>query len=256
MNFKKTAYAASKGKVIALIKASYDWENTEGFIADGVVRPDVFEQQPLRILCILAESYGYGGGDMPDIEDQDVDQIKSDIIGLRSHTVKTPRRLVTLLYLILHSRERGSMITRDEWRLMRGLLSSKLETASILQTALTKVAWLNIKKASNRTASTRLDPVLVAQHARQNRIILSEQIDSIAADLTIVLGKVTFGVLHEINLLGPETKRGLKGKIQATGLGSHVLELSHPGYHAHWSYDAIYNNYETICSQMDWFGKC
>jgi len=222
MNFKKTAYAASKGKVIALIKASYDWENTEGFIADGVVRPDVFEQQPLRILCILAESYGYGGGDMPDIEDQDVDQ----------------------------------MITRDEWRLMRGLLSSKLETASILQTALTKVAWLNIKKASNRTASTRLDPVLVAQHARQNRIILSEQIDSIAADLTIVLGKVTFGVLHEINLLGPETKRGLKGKIQATGLGSHVLELSHPGYHAHWSYDAIYNNYETICSQMDWFGKC
>lgn len=255
MHFNKTAYAASKEKVVAMIKASYDWENTDGFIADGVIRPDVFEHQSLRILCILAESYGYGGGSVPDIEKQDVDPIESDIIGLRNTTVKTPRKLATLLYLILRSRERGSMITRDEWRVTPDLLSPRLETAATLQTVLTKIAWVNVKKASNCTGSTRVDWAVVMEHARHNQDILAEQIGAIGADLTFVFGEGTFRVLHEMNLLGPETKLGFRGRIQATGLGSQVLELTHPGFHADWGYDAIYDNYESICSQMGWFSE-
>jgi len=61
MQFDKAAYKAQKAEIVSLIKASHQWETTEGFIADGVICPEVYEQQDLRILCILAESYGYEG---------------------------------------------------------------------------------------------------------------------------------------------------------------------------------------------------
>ena len=53
MHFDKAAYKKAKERIISLIKGSHDWENTEGFIADGVICPAVYEKQPLRILCIL-----------------------------------------------------------------------------------------------------------------------------------------------------------------------------------------------------------
>lgn len=92
MNFDKTAYRTSKDRVIQLIKASHDWENTEGFIADGVIDPDVYALQHLRVLCVLAESYGYDDCGMTDIEDQP----HSDLMGVGNPEVKTPRRMAAL----------------------------------------------------------------------------------------------------------------------------------------------------------------
>ena len=107
--FDKAAYRAAKDRIVELIKNSHDWKNTEGFIADGVICPDEYEKQSVRILCILAESYGYDGCEVTCIETQPTD----DVLGLGSSTVQTPRKLSTLLWLLQQSFEQGFKVKWD-----------------------------------------------------------------------------------------------------------------------------------------------
>ncbi len=246
MHFDKAAYRIAKERIIGLIKDSHDWENTEGFIADGVICPDVYEKQPLRILCILAESYGYDKNGMTDIEDQP----KADIMGLRNGDVKTPRRLASLLYLLQRSAERGTMVTLEEWSEGPKLLTRSEENTAILQEALSKVAWINVKKASNGNG-TELDATEAHSHARRNQVILREQIEAIAPDLIIVCGEAAFRALHEMGLLGPETMLARKWQVQGTSGGSpRVIEVTHPAYFKWAGYEDIYRNAETIYTQL------
>lgn len=245
MLFDKAAYKTAKERVISLIKGSHDWENTEGFIADGVICPDVYEKQPIRILCILAESYGYAEG-MEDIENQ----MEKDIMGLRNPTVQTPRRLASLLYLLQRSVEKDAKVTLEEWEEVPALFSVNEQNTAILQEALSKVAWINVKKASNGN-STKLDASEAHSHARRNELVLREQIQSIAPDLIIVCGQVAFSALLDMGLLGPMIASGHAWQIQDSGNGTRVIELSHPAYFEDWnSYDKIYRNFEIIYAQM------
>lgn len=246
MQFDKATYKIAKERIISLIKRSHDWENTEGFIADGVICPEVYEKQPLRILCILAESYGYDGDGMVDIEDQP----KDDIMGLGNRTVQTPRRLASLLYLLQRSAEQGAKVTPEEWEKVPALFSVNEQNTAILQEALSKVAWINVKKASNGNG-TKLDAADAHSHACRNEVVLREQIQSIAPDLIFVCGQVAFSALLDMGLLGPKTVSGRGWQIQDSGAGMRVIELSHPAYFDDWnSYDKIYRNYQIIQSQL------
>lgn len=244
MEFDKAAYKTAKKRIIGLIKDSHDWENTEGFIADGVICPDVYEKQPLRILCILAESYGYEEG-MEDIENQ----MEQDIMGLRNPTVQTPRRLASVLYLLQHAIEKKSMLQLEEWLALKLLTQSEKNT-SILQGALSKIAWINVKKAS-RGNGTELDNAEAQAHARKNRDILREQIESIAPELMIICGEAAFRALHEMSLLGPEVMLARKWQIQGAGDGSpRVIEVTHPSYYKWAGYEDLYRIAETIYTQI------
>ncbi len=246
MQFDKAIYKTAKERVISLVKASHDWEKTEGFIADGVICPDVYEKQPVHILCILAESYGYHEEGMVDIEDQP----KHDILGLGNRLVQTPRRLACLLYLLQRSAEEGVKVTPEEWEKVPALFSVSEQNTAILQEALSKVAWINVKKASNGNG-TKLDVAEAHSHAHRNEVVLREQIQSIAPDIIFVCGQVAFFALLDMGLLGPKTVSGRGWQIQDAGNGTHVLELSHPAYFGDWnSYDKIYRNYEIIHSQL------
>lgn len=244
--FNKAAYRIAKERINGLIKDSLpDWENTEGFIADGVICPDVYEKQPVRVLCILAESYGYDGCGMTNIEDQ----LKEDVLGLRSRTVQTPRRLATLLYLLERSFENGAKVTQEEWKEFPWLLAPSDErNTAILQDALSKVAWINVKKASKGNG-TKLDAAECAAHAHRNREIIRQQIEAIAPDLIIVCGEVAFRALCEMGLLGSETKVARKWKIQGTGDGPRVIEVTHPGYRKWRDYNEIYQYFGDIYTQ-------
>ena len=248
MHFDKAAYKMAKERIVCLIKKNLpDWESTEGFIADGVICPDVYEKQPIRILCVLAESYGYDGDGMTDIENQPTD----DIMGLRNSTVKTPRRLACLLYLLQLSIERGAKVTPEEWLQVPDLVYTiNEENTAILQEALSKVAWINVKKASNGNG-TKLDAAEGRSHARKNEAILREQILAIAPDLIIVCGQVAFSSLLEMGLLGPLTVVGRGWQIQESGNGLRVIEISHPAYFEDWNTDEkIYSNFEGIYAQV------
>jgi hypothetical protein len=247
MHFDKAAYSLAKGRIVCLIKDSLpEWENSEGFIADGIICPDVYEKQPVRILCILAESYGYEKRGETNIEDQR----KEDILGLRNRTVMTPRRLGTLLYLLQRSFENGAKVTPEEWKEVPDLLApSDEKSIAILQDVLSKVAWVNVKKASNGNG-TKLDAAECHAHACRNREILRQQIEAIAPNLIIVCGMATFCALHDLKLLGPETILGRKWEIQGTGDCPRVIEVTHPGYFKWAGYDYIYGRYEVIYNQM------
>jgi hypothetical protein len=137
MHFDKAAYKIAKERIIGLVKESLpDWENTEGFIADGIICPDEYEQQHLRILCILAETYGYEGCKVTCIETQ----LTADVMGVGNSAVMTPRKLATMLWLIQHSLERSSKVQWEEFRNLE-LFKGSLENKEKLQKTLSKVAW-------------------------------------------------------------------------------------------------------------------
>lgn len=247
MNFDKTAYRASKDRVIRLIKASHDWELTEGFIADGVISPDVYALQPMRILCVLAESYGYDECGMVDIEDQP----HNDIMGVGNPEVKTPRRMAALLHLLFLTVERGgAKVPQDEWDQMPRLLSTDGKVVAIHQNSLSKIAWINVKKASN-PRGTQLDPEEAQAHAVRNKTILQEQIATTAPHLMLVCGRDAYASLLQMGLLGSEAGEGKLWQIQSMPDGTRLMQVSHPAYFPDWgSYEAIYRNYEQLRRQL------
>lgn len=239
-NFDRVAYLAANDRIIALIKNSHNWQDTEGFIADGVICPDEYEKQTMRILCILAETYGYDGCGMTSIEAQ----CNEDIMGLANKAVQTPRKLSTLLWLLQRSFEQESKVERHD---MPHLFSISKENTDLLQKTLKKVAWINVKKASQPSGS-KMDSEEVRTHALRNQGILQQQIQTISADLIIVCGEVVFRALHEMNLFGSEVVLGRKWEIQSGNGGQRVLEVSHPST---WrGYEKLYGRFESIYAQL------
>lgn len=242
MQFDKAAYKTAKERIINLIKSSHDWEKTEGFIADGVICPDVYGVQSMRILCVLAESYGYEECEMVDIEEQP----SKDHLGVGNSVVKTPRRLAVMLRLLFRSLESSSKIPRED---MLELLGTDAESVALNQETLSKIAWINVKKASN--PETRLDAEKAQQHAERNRDILQEQIATISPHLILICGRDAFASLLHMGLLGPSACEGKSWQLQSIPYGAKFIQISHPAYPADWnSYDAIYRNYERIHEQL------
>lgn len=244
--FDTSAYEASRQSVIQQIKASHDWEKTEGFIADGVINPAVYALQPVRILCVLAESYGYDENQMEDIQRQP----ETDLMGLSDPKVQSPRKLATLLHLMHRTLETGVLVSEDEWREMPEFFCVDPTYTAILQTALSKVAWINVKKAS-RSEGTKMDSLEVAIHAQRNRAVLQEQISSMEPHIIIVCGRVPFESLLDLGLLGGNVQLGRRWEVQTSDTGSRVIEISHPAYPRDWcSYKRLYQNYTRIVSQF------
>jgi hypothetical protein len=75
MKFDKQQYLNDRQQVIQLIKNTHKWDTTEGFIADGIINPAIYEGEKIKILVLLAESYGYHKDGMIDIEDQPEEDI-------------------------------------------------------------------------------------------------------------------------------------------------------------------------------------
>jgi len=244
MHFDKEAYKIAKSRIISLIQSTHDWENTEGFIADGVICPDVYQEQHLRVLCILAESYGYAGCKMKDIEDQR----EQDVLGLTKWDVGTPRRLASLLYLLQQSAEIGAKLTLEDF-LKLSLFKFTEKNMLILQDVLSKIAWMNVKKASNGNG-TKLNVSDFRVHARRNQEVLRQQIEAIAPNLILVCGEAAFRALYELRLLGPELSLARKWKMQVVRDGVRVIEVTHPGYFRWAGYPYIYKSFDCIYTQL------
>jgi len=244
IKFNKNDYRASKIDVINKIKETHDWQKTEGFIADGIICPEIYEIQKLKILCILGESYGYDECKMVDIEDQ----LKDNIIGVGDPKRQTSTKIPALLWLILKSHALGRKIS---WADFPKLLISNKSNLNELQDTISKIAWVNVKKASRHITNwgndaTRQNENDIYNNAIRNRDILKIQIDSIAPDLMIVCSNPVFNGLYDSDLLGNGIERNKKYQLQTNILGQKVIQVNHPSYYRDWGYEGIYKLYEII----------
>lgn len=241
-------YYGCKEAAIMLIKQTHDWEVAEGFIADGAICPEVYEKQAIKITCFLAESYGYDECGMTDIEGQPT----HDILGVGVPKRWTAKRLPALLWLIFESFARGRKLQREEFP---NFMTITEENTRMLQGALLRVAWVNVKKASRHDDgrggdATRLDAEEVKSAVIRNRKVLQIQLDSLVPDLIIACGEPVFNGLFENGLFGSGIVTGRKWIIQTDSSGKQVLETSHPGYHDEWSYEGIFNLHGLIFDEL------
>jgi hypothetical protein len=244
MPFKTDSYRLNKKLIIDQIKATHDWENTEGFIADGVISPEIYADQPLKILVLLGESYGYSQSEVVDIEDQ----IEEDILGVGHHNRQTSKKVSALLWLLLESYKEGREFTDDDFPY---LLQNKKEHITELQDALARAAWVNVKKASRHIEefgndATRQDYMEVYKAAIKNKDILRSQIETISPDLMIVCSYPVFDSLHDMKLLGLGVAKNKKYVVQVNEHNQKVIQVDHPSYYAKWNYKGILELYQTI----------
>lgn len=249
MKFDKQKYLSVKQTVIDLIKESHAWETTEGFIADGIICPDIYEKEQIKILVILAESYGYSDSQFIDIEEQMV----KDIIGIGDSEVQTPKKVATLLWLLLKSIEKGHEI---EWENFPNLLQNNNFNFVQLQEVISKIAWINIKKASKiidqkENLTTHLDYMDIYNNGSRNKKIIELQIESIAPDLIIVFSDPVIHCLYDNKILGEGIERDTKYVIQTNLKGQKIICMTHPAYVRDWGYESIYQKfqilYEALC---------
>lgn len=245
MAFSISSYNKSKEKIISDIKSIHDWENTEGFIADGVIRPLIYANQRLKILAVLAESYGYNACKCINIEDQGKkDVIDSDVLGIKNPRVQTPRKLSSMLYLLLTSLDQMSKIKREDFL---PLFQIRKYHTEILNSTLEKFAWINIKKASNPNSKKNTDDI--RKHAQKNCKIIKEQIDSISPDLILIFGKDVSSSLCELDITPSPIAEKIKSNIKKHE-SIMYRELTHPASKQWWSYNGVYNIYENIYDQI------
>jgi hypothetical protein len=244
MSFDKEQYRKSKKYVISLIKASHDWQNMEGFIADGIINPDIYQNQKLKVLVMLGESYGYSQNEMVDIEKQSED----DILGVGHHNRQTTKKVSALLWLLYQSLETDRELTDDDFPY---LMENVEENIAELQAALSRAAWVNVKKASKHieefgNGATRQNGMEVYQSALKNKTVLKEQIESISPDLMIVCSIPVFDSLYDLKLLGDGIKRGKKYQVQTNDKNQKIIQVDHPSYYKKWGYNGILDIYKTI----------
>lgn len=242
--FSVDKYKLSKEAVINMIKSSHDWEKSEGFIADGLISPQDYSNQKLKIAVVLGESYGYDRCGVTDIELQP----SEDILGVGHPNRQTSRRVPALLWFLFEHIRNGKKIESDDERIY-SLLKIDKENVERLQNVLINIAWINVKKASRPGGdgdSTRQDPNEIYAAAIRNREILIEQINSISPDLLIVCSDpVGYGLLNQ-NILGAGIVSKQKQKIMQNENGMSIFFVSHPIYHEDWGYKGLFIMYNKI----------
>lgn len=244
MNFKIENYVKYKQIVIDKIKATHDWENTEGFIADGLISPVNYASSDLKIACFLGESYGYDECGVVDIEDQ----LSKNVLGVGEPHRQTSTKIPALLWLIYESFNKNEKVKWDD---VPYLLRSNSANTEMLQNAVSKCAWINVKKASKHIEdwgndATRQSYDEIYSHARKNEEILKLQIDSIHPDVMIVCSDPVFNSLSDMGLLGVGIKSNMKYKIQKNDSGQLVIQVNHPSYIRDWGYGGIYETFEIL----------
>ena len=246
MTFDKVKYEQSKNKVIELIKQRLpNWESTEGFILDGVICPDIYENEKLKILVILAESYGYDKEKITNIEDQPDD----DLLGVKNPKVQSPRKIGTLLWLLFNSLEQGKIIPLDE---LPNLFTINDDNYGKLQNEISKIAYLNVKKASKNVGlsrDTRMDEVEIYNCCKINKEILQLQIDSICPDLIIAFSDPVINGLIDNSILETNVQRK-KYLMQSNSMGQKIMFMRHPSYFRDWTYDEIYETYLILYASL------
>jgi hypothetical protein len=248
MKFERIKYQKTRQEVIDLIKQTHAWETNEGFIADGIISPDIYEKEELKILVILAESYGYSHCQLVNIEEQP----EEDIMGIGNPKVQTPKKIAALLWLLFKSIEAGQEI---EWHNFPELLQTNDFNHTELQAVLSKIAWINIKKASkfvddSDNNSTRLDYMEIYNGGVRNKKIIDLQISSIAANLIIVFSNPVIHFLYDYKLLGDGIDRHTKYKIQTNTAGQKIIYMNHPSYLTDWGYEGIYATFQILYNSL------
>ena len=244
MQFNKPNYLKTKEVVIDLIKKTHDWENTEGFIADGIICPDIYEKQELKILVILAESYGYNESGAVDIETQ----LKDDILGVGHPQRQTTKKISSLMWLIYKASEIGRKLVFDD---MLDSYETNDENFKELQDSLSRIAWINVKKASRPidtwgNGATNQNDAEVYGNCIKNKELLKLQIESICPNLIIACGHAVFNGLFDTGLLGDNITRGKKDTVQINNLGQRIIQVNHPSHYATWGYESILKKHEII----------
>ncbi len=247
MKFEKEHYLASKTKVVEMIKETHPaWETTEGFVMDGVFKPEVYENETLKVLVILGETYGYSNcRDEYYLVDQALEPKENDMLGLLNPTAQTPRKVAALLWLLLESNRIGRPVEWNDWPWHFSVDEEHLLPRQ-LQGILDRIAWINVKKASNGTDSSRQDHNEIYESAARNKEILQLQIASIAPDLMIVCSDAVFDGLYANGLLGEGIESGRKWEVQTNHLGQRVIQVSHPSFFRDWGYAGVYGTFEIL----------
>ncbi len=248
MQFDKNNYRLEREKAINLIKKTHDWENTEGFIADGIISPDIYADQKLKVLVVLAESYGYDGSRLVDIEDQ----IENDILGISHPKRQTPKKISTLLWLLFQSIDTGKEM---KWEDFPSLLETNEINYERLQNVLCRIAYINVKKASKPIESfgngaTRLIYGEIYSSCIRNQEILELQIASIHPDLIIVCSDSVYDGMYDLSLLGEQIELNRKYVIQVNEHGQKIIHVNHPSYLQDWGYKGIFETYQFIYKSL------
>lgn len=246
--FDKTLYAEAKEEVIKKIKETHKWDTTEGFIADGVICPEIYEKQKVRFLVLLAESYGYSGHGLVDIEEQP----DEDVLGVGDVKRQTPRKISALLWLVFQSLDSNKKV---EWEQFPNLLEGTVDNYNKLQETLARIAYLNVKKASRPieqfgNGATRLNYSEIYESGCKNQDILRLQIESIKPHFIIVCSDPVFECVYDNSLVG-EKIEFKKWSVQTNEFGQKVIYVSHPNYLTDWGYESLYETYGLIYNSLN-----
>jgi len=253
MEFDLKNYRNVKREVIEHMKQLLPkWDSTQGFVSDGLVNPEQYAKEPLKIVTFLSEPYGWAEmGRYTEIEDQcATNHRKWDIVGLHNFKVHTARPLVICLWALFESLKRGMKVSSDEFR-SHYFLKDRSESNAMLDTIVEKIGYINAKKMSKpKRAGTKANYNEVYSHAMKSHTVMKKQIESTAPDLIIVATRPGWDSLCDLRLLDGVAKNGRKGQIQVTKDGIKVIHLNHPSC---WrSYTNMYKYfeiiYESVCS--------
>jgi len=244
MAFNLDKYRSIKKEVIYKIKLSHAWETTEGFIADGLISPKKYSEEEVKIACVLSETYGYNASGVVDIELQQ----SEDILGVGDANIKATTKLPALLWLLFESLKTKQKI---EFVDVPRLFTGSDENLERLKPTMTKIGWVNAKKASKPVefygkGSKQQSNREIYENTIRNKDVLKLQLESMKPDLLIICGSPVIMGFANSEILGKGIEFNKKKVIQVNDLGEKIMLISHPSSAREWSYEKLYSRYEVL----------
>ncbi len=220
-----------------------DAYNQKGIIFDGVVCPKTYFKQPVKIMVVLAEHYGWDTWDTFHISNQ----LEDDFIGIENHKVKTPRRILSLIWLLLKSVDMRRKINYEK---MPNLLSVSIETTIELNSIFQRICYVNTRKESKAESegSIKQSYSEIYDAGKRYENILKTQIALANPDLVIccsnpVTDAFIDNCIIELQAENPTEKWKL---LPVMNSAAYLFNTSHPSYSKDWGYDSIYESFEIL----------
>jgi hypothetical protein len=199
------------------------------YTIDGAIDSSEWKRQSLRILFYLKENYGYQG--------EGIMRIGDYAPGWLADRNKTYMRVVTLAEATMQAVQRGSMLSREE-------VDALPETAD-LQTALRKIALVNVKKHSGESQSNGTE---IRNESYANAGLLRDQIAALAPTVIVAGSTVCWHSL--VCDVGLNKELEDRPKNTATLVNGIILcHCNHPAARRAEEFD-IYEIHRMICEKL------
>ena len=179
-----------KKKQLYEVELQLDKINPNYYLLDGVINFEAYFNSQFKVLICNMENYGYDGSKYY-LKNVYESWLKDSYVNGKNKRVypKTFRNSMRFIYVLLEKISKNKDVGFK--------LERNTDSLNLLKNVVNQIAYINIRKTSNKTGSTKADVNAIKENALKNDELIKKQIEILEPDILIIGGELTRNILND-----------------------------------------------------------